>query len=111
MNARWPHFNTVLDDMFIYHKSEFGYADMTISGAADEIIYLEKELAKIIGDFSARGISIVKTGKSAAIRKRIPELDFTKPFEIYEKEITTCFEAIKELCEISKQIYSYRIQN
>ena len=110
-NARWPHFNTILNELFIYHKSEFGYADMTILGAADKIIYLEKELSKIIGGFTARGISIVKTGKSAAIRKRIPELDFTKPFESYEKEIPICFEAIKELTEIAKQIYSYRITN
>lgn len=111
VNARWPHFNTVLDELFIYHKSESGYADMTILGAADKIIDLEKELAKIIGDFTARGISVVKTGKSAAIRKRIPELDFTKPFESYEKEIPICFKAIKELCEIAKQIYSYKIQH
>lgn len=110
-NARWPHFNTVLDDMFIYHKSESGYADMTISGAADKVAVLERELANIIGDFSARDITVVKTGKSAAIRKRIPEIDFTKPFENYKKEIPLCFEAIKELCEIAKKIYSYKIQH
>ena len=69
INARWPHFKTILDDMFIYHKSESGYADMTILGAADKIIDLEKKLATILGDFTARGISVVKTGKSAAIRK------------------------------------------
>lgn len=109
VNARWPHFNTVLDDMFIYHKSESGYADMTILGAADRITDLEKELAKILGDFTAQGLSVVKTGKSAAIRKRVPEIDFTKPFENYEKEIKLCFEAITELCEIAKQIYSYKI--
>ncbi len=111
VNARWPHFNTILDDMFIYHKSESGYVDMTILGAADKIIDLEKELAKILGDFTAQGLSVVKTGKSAAIRKRVPEIDFTKPFENYEKEISLCFEAIKDLCEIAKQIYSYKVQH
>ena len=110
-NASWPHFNTVLDDMFIYHKSEFGYVDITILGAADKIIDLEKELAKILGDFTAQGLSVVKTGKSAAIRKRVPKIDFTKPFENYEKEISLCFEAIKDLCEIAKQIYSYKVQH
>lgn len=111
INARWPHFNTVLDDMFIYHKTEVGYADMTILGAADKIVDLEKELAKIFGDFTAKGIAVVKTGKSAAIRKRIPEIDFSKPFENYENEIPRCFDAIKELCEIAKRIYSYKIQH
>lgn len=107
INARWPHFNTVIDNIFINHKSEMGYADMTISGAADKIVSLEEELKTIIGNFSERGVSLVKTGKSAALRINIPVLDFTKPFECYEKEIPTCFEAIKKLTEIAKEIASY----
>lgn len=107
LNARWPHFNTVLEGMFINHKSEKGYADMTILGAADIIVSLEEQIKTIIGNFSERGVSIVKTGKSAALRINIPVLDFTKPFESYKQEIPTCFDAIKKLTEIAKEIAVY----
>ena len=111
VNARWPYYNTVLDDMVIYHKSEKGYVDMTILDAADKIVSLETELKTILGDFSARGVSLVKTGKSAALRIKIPELDFINSFECYKNEIPCCFDAIKQLSEIAKEIDSFRRYN
>lgn len=103
-NARWPHYKTVIDNMFIYHKSEAGYVDMTISKAADKIVYLEQALSSAHFNLSEHGMTLVKTGKSAAIRIRVPVLDFTKPFEIYCEDITACFEAIVKLVNAAKEI-------
>ena len=107
-NARWPHYNTVIDNMFIYHKSEVGYVDMTISGAADKIILLEQALINASFNLSERGMTLVKTGKSAAIRVSVPVLDFTKPFEIYSKDISLCFDAIVKLTNAAKEISQYK---
>lgn len=106
-NSRWPHYNTVMDNMFIYHKSEVGYVDMTISGAADKIILLEQAFKNASFNLSERGMTLVKTGKSAAIRVTVPVLDFTKPFEIYFKDISVCFDAIVKLTNAAKEISKY----
>ena len=103
-NSRWPHFNTVHKNIVIYHKSESGYVDMEIPGVADKISNLEKQLAEQLGNLSARDLVLVKTGKSAALRMRVPELDFAQPFEIYKDKIDLCFEAIQKLNEIAKEV-------
>lgn len=104
INARWPQYNTVMDNMIIYHKSEVGYVDMTISGVADKIVQLEQALSDIAFDLSEFGMALVKTGKAAAIRIRVPELDFTKPFENYFKDIPVCIDAIMKLTNVAKEI-------
>lgn len=107
VNAHWPQYNTVIDNMIIYHKSEVGYVDMTISGAADKIIGLEQAFLNTSFNLSERGMTLVKTGKSAAIRIIVPILDFTKPFEIYSKDISVCFAAIVKLTNAAKEISRY----
>ncbi len=104
VNARWIQYNTVVDNMVIYHKSEFGYVDMTIFGAADKIVLFEQALSSISFDLSKRGMVLVKTGKSAAIRITVPILDFTKPFENYSEDISACFGAIVKLTSAAKEI-------
>lgn len=103
-NSRWPHFNTVHKNIVIYHKSESGYVDMEIPGVADKISNLEKKLTEQLGNLSARDLVLVKTGKSAALRMRVPELDFAQPFEIYKDNIDLCFKAIQKLNEIAKEV-------
>lgn len=103
-NSRWPHFNTVHKNIVIYHKSESGYVDMEIPGVADKISNLEKKLTEQLGNLSARDLVLVKTGKSAALRMRVPELDFAQPFEIYKDKIDLCFKAIQKLNEIAKEV-------
>ena len=53
-------------------------------------------------------MTLVKTGKSAAIRVSVPVLDFTKPFEIYSKDISLCFDAIVKLTNAAKEISQYK---
>lgn len=103
-NARWPYYNTVLKNIVIHHKSESGFVDMEIPGIADNITDLEKQLTQQLGDLCAKGVVLVKTGKSASLRMKVPELDFAQPFEIYKDKIDLCFETIQKLSEIAKEM-------
>ncbi len=107
--ATWPHYRTVLDNMFIYHKSEFGYVDITIPNSADKIVDLETTFGKANIDLASRNMTLVKTGKSAAIRIAVPVIDFSKPFEDYANVIDDCFNALKTLTDFAKEIS--KIQN
>ena len=108
VNARWPQYNTVVENIFIYHKSEVGYIDMTISGGADKIVELEQVFIDANLNLSERGMTLVKTGKSAAIRTIVPTLDFTKPFEMYCEDIPICFNAIAKLVNLAKEISKHK---
>lgn len=102
--SSWPHFNTVIDNMFIYHKSELGVVDLTISGMGDNIAQLELLLPEIIGNLNQRGITLVKTGKSAALRITVPVINFTESFEKYTDILPVCFEAVQKLTDIANEI-------
>lgn len=102
--SSWPHFNVAVDNMFIYHKAESGFVDLTISGMGDKISQLEMLLPAVIGDLNAKGITLVKTGKSAALRIIVPVMNFTEPFEKYIDVLPECFEAVQKLTNIANEI-------
>ena len=109
-NSRWPYYHTVLENIVIHHKSESGFVDMEIPNIADKISDLQSRLTELLGTLSTRGIVLVKTGKSAALRIKVPELDFTQPFNYCEENIAKSFEAIEKLSELAKEI-SIRTQS
>lgn len=45
-NASWPRYNTVIKGLYFYHKSEFGYVDLTFQNCADRIPELEQMLTE-----------------------------------------------------------------
>ncbi len=102
--SSWPHFNVAVDNMFIYHKAELGFVDLTISGMGDKISQLEMLLPTVIGNLSGKGITLVKTGKSAALRIVVPVINFTEPFERYIDVLPECFNAIQKLTNIANEI-------
>ena len=81
---------------------------MTFSGAAEKIVVLEKQLSSAIGDLTNKGLSLVKTGKSAALRIKVPPIDFSMPFDRYCDEISKCFEAIKKMTNLAKELSTNR---
>lgn len=102
--SSWPHFNVAVDNMFIYHKAESGFVDLTIPGMGDKISQLEMTLPAVIGNLNAKGITLVKTGKSAALRIVVPVMNFTEPFERYIDVLPECFDAIQKLTNIANEI-------
>ncbi len=103
-NASWPRYNTVIKGLYFYHKSEFGYIDLTFENCSERIPELEQILFIQLGDYSANGFSIQRTGKSAALRLIVPTVDFHKPFEMQLDKIKECFAAIQKMSETVKKL-------
>lgn len=102
--SSWPHFNVAVDNMFIYHKAESGFVDLTVSGMGDKLAQLETMLTSVIGSLADREIALVKTGKSAALRIVVPVMNFTEPFENYMSVLPECFDAVQKLTNIANEI-------
>ncbi|MBQ7654129.1 MAG: hypothetical protein IJS17_03555, partial [Clostridia bacterium] len=101
-NATWPRFKTVVDGVYMYHKTEFGFVDLTLEGCADRIVDVENLLSDTIGDYLGEGYTVHKTGKSAAIRLLVPILDLHKPFETQVSEVEKGLSAVKKLSDLVK---------
>ena len=101
-NATWPRFRTVVDGLYILHKAESGFVDLTIEGYADKIVDVEHMLDQTIENRLSEGLTVHKTGKSAAVRSLVPALDFHKPFDEQIKKINVCFSSIRKMSETAK---------
>lgn len=100
-NGVWPHFRSNTVGTFIYHKSNVGRVDLTYSRQADKIEEIKKFLVEIIGDYYEKGLNVVKTGKSCAIRINVPVIIFSKSFEEQETLVHQAFQAVDRLYNLS----------
>ena len=100
----WTHFRTNDSRACIYYKSNKGFIDLTFNGQAKKIDKIKEFVKNALGDYFKKEMMIVKTGKSCAIRKRIPIVDFSKPFETQAAYIKQSFEVVEEFYEISKML-------
>ncbi|MBR3108191.1 MAG: hypothetical protein IKH30_13590 [Clostridia bacterium] len=103
-NGWWTDYRTELGTVYINHKIQEGFVDLTFPKASDKIGH-----AKIIADWARQhkisDASVVKTKKSAMIRIHVPKLDIIKGFEFVDKdELDQCFDAIKELTDFANII-------
>lgn len=104
--ATWPRFLTVIEGLYMYHKTEFGFIDLTFERCSDRIVEIERLLTDTVGDYLNNGYTVHRTGKSAAVRLIVPILDLHKPFESQKDEIIICFDAIKKMSDTAK-LFSY----
>ncbi len=102
--STWAHFNTVIKNLFIYHKAEVGFVDLNILGAGERIVEVEQALRESNIDIYSQNMTIVKTKKSAAIRICVPVIDFRNSFENYVDEIEVAFKAVEKLADLAKQL-------
>jgi len=103
-NGWWTDFRTELGYVYINHKIQEGYVDLTFPKAADKV-----ERAKLIAEWARRhklsDINVVKTKKSVMLRIHVPKLDIMKGFELAESDdLKMCFDAIKELTDFANVI-------
>ena len=103
-NATWIRFNTVIPGLYMYHKAEAGFVDMTFDGCADRIVALEGLLAETIGDYLKDGFTVQRTGKAAAIRLIVPVLDMHIPFENQIEKTNACLETVKKMSDFAKSL-------
>jgi hypothetical protein len=108
-NGVWVHFRINDGKSCIYYKSNKGYVDLTFNGQANNIEILKSFVLRVIGDYYDKGISIVKTGKSCAIRKIVPIVDFSNPFNEQLPNIKQSFETVEELTKIANKLDVARI--
>ena len=100
-NGIWTYFRTVNKYMLIYHKSDKGYVDLTLNGKADKQETIKSILINIVGNYYEQGYEVVKTGKSCAIRIKVPVVIFSEPFETQKEFIAQAFSAVEKLYTLS----------
>lgn len=108
-NSTWPQFNTVIEKLYIIHKSERGFVDLTIPGMAEVLPQLEMLLNKMV-NLKENDMTIHPTGKAAAVRLYVPVLDFSKPFDEQEDDIEKCFKAIEKMSETVKKFNAAKLR-
>ena len=107
--ATWPHYNTRIKGVYLSHKSEKGYVDLTFSGTWDKLNELEAVLRKTLCHYEENGITLQKAGKSSALRAIVPSIDFHKPFEDQIDSVEECFETIDRVIKLSYKLPSDEI--
>lgn len=103
-NGVWTHFRTNDNRSCIYYKSNKGYVDLTFYGQAENIEIIKSFVRKVVGDYYDKGFTIVKTGKSCAIRKTVPMVVFSKDFDDQIMETKLSFDAVEELFLLSRRL-------
>ncbi|MBR3309830.1 MAG: hypothetical protein IKG00_08065 [Lachnospiraceae bacterium] len=101
-NAAWPRFNTIYDGLYMYHKTNAGYVDLTFDRCANKIVTISEILAEHLRNYQKEGLSIHKTGKSAALRLNVPVLDMQRSFEEQLESVEACFKAIKKMTDTAE---------
>ena len=101
VNRWWPFFEGANNDIYIIHKANKGYVDLTINGKADRILELHT-IEEWLHENGHREIRLIKTGKSAAFRIETPEINMAAPFDQWNMEdLRRCFEAIQTLYDLA----------
>lgn len=109
--AVWLFFKTVMKELYICHKSDRGYVDLTFSNVGDHLIELGELLEKMIPDLDLNKYNIVKVGKAGALRLYVPLLDFSIDFkEVNRKDIEDCFQAILHMTQLVKKFNDTRVR-
>ena len=89
--------------VYIYHKTEFGFVDLTFESCADKIVDIELMLEDTLGDYLGNGFTVQRTGKSAAVRLLVPILDLHQSFEEQQKAVDAGIDAVRRMSELVKQ--------
>jgi len=97
----WIHFGTQLGNVYLYHKTQEGYVDLTFPNAAADIGVLQN-IASWLRKHGTPNVNAKKTGKAAALRIEVPKLKVKEPFEMTSKsDLKACFDAIQTLVDFA----------
>jgi hypothetical protein len=98
--ANWPHFITPIKNVYIIHKSDRGYLDMTFNGMGEYYSHF----MSFVKDKLDYDMSVHKTNKSMAIRLMVPIIDFKKDFEFYNEDMKMILNAALRLLDVLEKI-------
>lgn len=100
-NGYWANYATGFGKVYIYHKMQEGYVDLTFPNDAG-LMNVFQEMAEWLRKRGMDRVLAVKTGKSAALRLEVPKLKMNGAFEkTEESDLIECFNAISELNELA----------
>ena len=103
-NGWWTDFRTELGYVYVNHKIQEGYVDLTFPKAASKIDRV-KMIAEWARNHNLSDIRTVKATKSAMLRIHVPPLNIENGFENVDKDkLKQCFDVIKELTEFANII-------
>lgn len=114
-SADWLKFDTWINGVYIYHKTNpskanQGSIELAFNMNQDNISDLEDYLKQCVGDFYSLGYRLVPCGKSqVTLVKRVPLLDL-KTFDLENLEdeqlniLETCLQAVREMNNIVKKL-------
>lgn len=100
-NGWWTQYSTRFGQVYIYHKMQEGFVDLTFPNSAE---YLDTVniIAKWLRAHRMENVVAIQTGKAAALRIEVPPLKVREPFDqTREADIEECFHAIAELSELT----------
>ena len=103
--GKWIYFSVQIPNTLIYHKTNFGYMDLTFHNRMTKQVYFEV-LEKYIAKMGFANVKTVATGKSMSFRIVVPVINFDNPFEEEKSKLDECFSACERLTELAK-IISY----
>jgi len=109
--ASWPRYRTQIKGLYILHKSEFGYVDLTFESAKERISQIDDMIKNSFGCYEKIGASIVVTGKSVALRMTAPILDFKLPFEEQKSKVKDCYRVISKMSDLANRLDVVKVLN
>lgn len=109
--ASWPRFRTQIKGLYMLHKSEFGYVDLTFESAKDRISQIDELIKTTFGSYEKIGASIVITSKSVALRMTVPVLNFKLPFEEQKTKVEDCYKVISNMSNLAKRLDAVKVLN
>lgn len=100
-NGYWAHYGTRFGKVYLFHKIQEGFVDLTFPNSADKFSLMQTIAAKL-RDLGMDAVYAEQTGKALALRIRVPKLNMQIPFEqAAESNIIKCFEAVQQLSDLA----------
>lgn len=107
-NGWWPHYVTRLGDVYIYHKRQEGYVDLTFPNTAEKMDVLQT-LASWLRSHGVPNVVVAQTARSAALRIEVPKIPMEAVFEeMDQSDIKKCFDAIQTLSDFANMVEDAR---
>ena len=100
-NGWWTDYRTELGYVYINHKIQEGFVDLTFPRVSDKVDRV-RIIAEWLRQHKIPDASVVKAQRSAMIRIHVPKIDMLKGFDSVDKdELNHCFDVIKELTDFA----------
>lgn len=103
-NSTWVTFHTNNVKIKIFHKSEKGVVDLEFAGLGEKTAELKELITKTVGKLWDNDLQVYRTGKSAALRGVVPEINFKSDFNECVQDVEEALNTVERLYSILDEI-------